>query len=421
MNEESKFTVSETTHDIIEYIYNKPNCLKSQINKDLARDYDSKEHIRRRYTRKTINENINLLLEEKQIIALDSYKRGSKEYPDKFRVSEKTLELYPDIRYKEILRLTQIKEDYELGKLRSEISHEDIRNQALLRNVHFDFKSNIKYYFSNEMYSLLERYIYQLLGRCYYNNPDNWKNINKPEDMDFTLTIKVNWSKDTRIFERFKKRREFCLKEQYLQPFSLMGIKSYDRDKRIEIMKGKDINDHFNKAFSETMLRRENYQTIKQKISQMKPKYLESIDKELQKVKKNSIKVNALKDLRLDVEKEYSSFYKNQINLYWYRDNTVGFISDKSKKKFEFEEHQREFVYWENKKYSNKKIALINEEVEKGIGSVSYNSIQDKTLKFIIRQILLRNVRLSKERNETYKPLEKDLEDRIDRLKKKNN
>jgi len=125
----------------------------------------------------------------------------------------------------------------------------------LKENVTFEFKK--KFHPSNRMNQLFNELFYSFLVDFYLNNPDFWYMYKKPEDMNFSLTINVNWGKNPKIFEILKEHKKRCFKDNFLYPIGIskysleaLGIKerrkyifpTYDEKRLYDIAIGQTIH-----------------------------------------------------------------------------------------------------------------------------------------------------------------------------------
>ena len=74
------------------------------------------------------------------------------------------------------------------------------------------------FYFSDLQVCKFNQLIFSMLYDAFLNNYNHWFTFEKPADLDFTITIKTNWSKDPLLLEVFKKLRDLELQEKHLWP-----------------------------------------------------------------------------------------------------------------------------------------------------------------------------------------------------------
>lgn len=259
MNQKKELTISTNMRKIMNYIYQHPYCsFKDVLNElDLSRN-TLKYYLRGIYDKSTGKYQEPYLMELGHIISTEKEFYGDKAYPTNYLVNQDFLPLYPNLMHKQLIHLQKINERYEkMINTRKEIYEKDRENRPFLyKHTSIKIESERKLYFSNERLNYFQEIIMTLLMEVFYNNPDNWFTLQNPKDMDFKLTITGDWSKEPKIFENLMKRKEICLKDEYLYPTVLTSHqRDMGKEEREEVMKGKSEKDHFNRAFTEHKLR----------------------------------------------------------------------------------------------------------------------------------------------------------------------
>ncbi len=299
----------------VQYIHENPNCTKRDLNRDLAHDYTDEPRIMKEMTRTTLNRGLEWLVMHDHLFERNGLYRVNNELSG-FR------KLYPDIWNKKQMELENYGKDkkrhYEMLQFYVD---DDILKRAIKKHTKIEILSKeTNFNFSNEMNDLFNDFVYSILIECFLNNPDNWLNIKKPEDLQFKIKIEANWNKDPEILKRLNERKEKSLRDNYLYPFGWTKFNRWGNENNEPIRKERIANkteeDLFNKAFTENQIRKEEIEKYKQKVLQLKPIFLARLDKEYEDIispEENKIAIKKLKNI---VEKEYIDF-REDVVLAW--------------------------------------------------------------------------------------------------------
>jgi hypothetical protein len=174
-----------------------------------------------------------------------------------------------------------------------------------------------------------ENTINNVLVNIFFNNPDIWHNINNKEDLDFSISIKANWSTDE-IFKRFVENKELSINDKMLYPIInkyRVGYRRFNKNPDLDYKMRKDYMQNGNTkailgiASLDTNDRLEWYNEKDKEIKERKPKYLKVIDDELEK-NLEEWQIDYLKGLRnqyYKVNKYISTirFYYDEPILFW--------------------------------------------------------------------------------------------------------
>lgn len=246
---------------IVKYIYENPDCSFSDLNRALTHYYDSNSnYIRKVMSKKTLRNNLKRLIDLKHVIPHGKRKRKAEEYPDIFTVNREKLKHYPQL--KQIIEINETKRINEMNfKLEGLSEEREFIKFNIIFSMLMSYYTDIKiiqspnaekFYFSNEIYSMLRTKIQSLLFNYLLNNPDIWYAIKKPEDLDFSIEIKTKWSKNDLFFKMFKDLQNFELKNskllQYMKTKTFLKLKSkendefyakakFDEEKRTQLLK----------------------------------------------------------------------------------------------------------------------------------------------------------------------------------------
>lgn len=173
------------------------------------------------------------------------------------------------------------------------------------------------FYYSDEQRFIKSWLIRSFIQICFAYNPDLWKSIEKPEDLNFEITFKVNIPKQCQneIFKSFKKVRDFCIEKRsipYIPEYPLKkAISHIWRMKNGQIKKGKEtIQFHNNIDIFDAVAYRQHISYEKNKtknlikddedfkeflevLKQSTPFYigsqdLKSVNKQIKKIQKKS-------------------------------------------------------------------------------------------------------------------------------------
>ncbi|MHA1490339.1 MAG: hypothetical protein ACTSRI_11880 [Promethearchaeota archaeon] len=131
-----------------------------------------------------------------------------------------------------------------------------------------------QFYFTDEQRFIKSWLIRGFIQICFAYNPDLWNLIEKPEDLNFEISIKVNIPKlyQDEIFEAFKKVRDFCISKRsipYIPEFPLKKALAHIwRLKKGQIKKGKKrIPFHEDLDIFEAMAYKQHISYEKSKLS----------------------------------------------------------------------------------------------------------------------------------------------------------
>lgn len=306
---------------IIEYIDNHPKIKYRELNKGLTKE-------RKLMTSKTLKyylfseDNPDNLIEKGNIFYHSERMYNKKSYPEEFEVNPKVFSLHPKLWKK---RKIDIIKDVEVkfGYFPSEYFDNMIWNNTQL---FLDSKKD-QLLQAGPFGFTFSSLVFSLMIECFFNNPQNWFLIKNPEDLDFQITIKANWSKDKEIFKVLMKHKKKCFEDGVLYPIASSRFSTWlSGEDREEILKGKTEEEIYHIANSKMQQLNKFGEKQDQKRKMAKPILLEIVDKELEHLKekrkqylekekkhpkkeeileRNQEKINNLIDLRNNIQKEY--------------------------------------------------------------------------------------------------------------------
>lgn len=139
-------------------------------------------------------------------------------------------------------------------------------------------KDSKEFYFSNPYFEIIKNLVRAIILDCILYNPEIWGSIEKPEDLDFTINIKTNWSKDKRIYDYFNIIKEYALKHKeigsdFRNQFSLtirsfLGEKEYIGNEK-QARFDKEIEDLI-RDIHNSKLTIQEFNVFKQKLKQFR-------------------------------------------------------------------------------------------------------------------------------------------------------
>ncbi|MHA1151013.1 MAG: hypothetical protein ACTSR8_22560 [Promethearchaeota archaeon] len=138
------------------------------------------------------------------------------------------------------------------------------------------------FYFSDLQVCKFNQLIFSMLYGAFLNNYDHWFAFEKPDDLDFSITIRANWSRDPLLFEIFQKLRDLELKEKCIikkirEPWSFYATAKFEHNEREKM----DFQDeqkrveefrNSNKLKEIEELYKEKAELIKKKMKNLKKK-----------------------------------------------------------------------------------------------------------------------------------------------------
>jgi len=243
-------SIHRKQEDMAFYVFNNPGC---QLRYGMQVHFHKEEG----WHYNTIKKYYNQLIDSGHI----------KKINNELYFNDEFIELYPKIkeeRLKEKLekkkRLLSEEESLNRKKqLNSLFFNDDIISAKIRDLSEVKIKPSEFFILPEEFRETFYEFIHSLLIECFYNNPYNWHIIKKPEDLDFTITIKAHWSKDDEIFNRLEKNREQCIKDGNLHTFGRSIFRSWlDKESRNTILKGKTVEELYNIGWAKERRRKDN-------------------------------------------------------------------------------------------------------------------------------------------------------------------
>lgn len=156
------------------------------------------------------------------------------------------------------------------------------------------------FYFSDLQICKFNQLIFSMLYDAFLNNYDHWFAFEKPDDLDFSITIKANWSRDPLLFEIFQKLRDLELKEKHLYPaLNKISQVYYQEDQRIlehENIKSFYATAKFEHNEREKMEFQDEQKRVEEFRNSKKLKEIEELYKEKAEVIKKKVKNLKKKD-----------------------------------------------------------------------------------------------------------------------------
>ncbi len=217
------------------HIYDNPGC-------ELLYDMQSYFHKKKGWHPNTVKKYYNILKESEHI----------KEIENRLYFNDEFIELYPKIMGKRLNEEIgkkeegeQLKKNLEQKKeLYSLFYEDDIISAKIHHNTEINIEPEDFFILPGEFRDIFYELIYSLLIECFFNNPYNWHKLNKPKDLNFTITINTNWSNDESIFEKLKKNRDRCMNDGKLYPFGRSFFHKWLKEEsRNLILKGKTVKE----------------------------------------------------------------------------------------------------------------------------------------------------------------------------------
>jgi len=144
-------------------------------------------------------------------------------YPDEFTITNKGLKSSKELTRDKIQKLH---EEYstivEKFRTRKHYKFTEIYNSLISKNTHIKISqkpTSKEFFLSDNKNKLFSELILSLVFDCFLNNPDIWYTMEKPEDQDFEINIKVNMLNVPYFFHRcFKTIRDFSLQNKTVIP-----------------------------------------------------------------------------------------------------------------------------------------------------------------------------------------------------------
>ena len=222
MNEKEEIIISTNQKSIVEYIFDNPRCAFNQIKKNFKGKIslnNLKFYLRGKYDIDGKYEDA-YLIRIGHIISYDEDKYGNNDYPDIFEVNMKFMEYYPDL-----VQKTHMKIAKDLDLLGSNLLKNQVDKFAHIIDTLMQFGIDIelvqnptskKIYLSDFASNRFSQILKLMVYECFLNNPDVWhvfygnkdffpfelQGDEKKEDLDFSINIKLNFSKIPHFYER---------------------------------------------------------------------------------------------------------------------------------------------------------------------------------------------------------------------------
>lgn len=223
MNEKEEITIGTNQKSIIEYIFDNPCCTFNQIKKNFKGKIslnNLKFYLRGKYDTEGKYEEA-YLIRIGHIISSDEDKYGNHDYPDIFEVNEAKTDYYPDLVQKTYIDLTE-----EIDLLKNYWLKSQVDAFASIIDMLMQFGINIKLvqkpnakkiYLSDLATHKFSQILKLMIYECFLNNPDVWyvffnnkdsysldifKDDEEKKELDFSINIKLNFSKVPHFYER---------------------------------------------------------------------------------------------------------------------------------------------------------------------------------------------------------------------------
>ncbi len=242
--------ITRKQEDMAFYVFNNPGCklqygMQAYLHKEKGWHYNTIK----KYYKQLINSNHIKIIH------------------DELYFNDEFIELYPKIeeeRAKEekeklkrrLVRKESLNRKKELNSL---LFNDDITSAKMRHLTKVEIQPSEFYILPEEFREVFNELIHSLLFECFFNNPYNWHIIKKPEDLDFTITIKAHWSKDNAIFDRLEKNKNRCIEDGVLHAFGRSIFQSWlDKDLRSTILKGKTVEELYDIGWAKERRRKDN-------------------------------------------------------------------------------------------------------------------------------------------------------------------
>lgn len=211
---------------VLRYIYEHPLCNYKKLKEDFKDEMSLnalKYYIRGKYNRKDNSYKEPYLIKKNYIRNHKEVEHGGKIYPDEFTITNEGLKSSKELTRDKIQKLYEkYSTIVEKFRTRKHYKFTEIYNSLISKNTHIKISqkpTSKEFFLSDNKNKLFSELILSIIYDCFLNNPDIWYTMEKPEDQDFEINIKVNMLNVPYFFHRcFKTIRNFSLQHKIVIP-----------------------------------------------------------------------------------------------------------------------------------------------------------------------------------------------------------